>query len=238
MREINIFPGRILNSAQQLARRLVRQMPVASADPLFQRPRAVAFLQHFRTMIALHHEQIDIADFLPDKFRRITEIGHPSEFSARRQKIIFAGGNNKTDRIVSIVRNRKCFHFEIAKTDRRTGLKKLPLQFPFHPLLHRLRSRTISEKRQIVVTSQAQNSGNMITMFVSDKNGIEAIDRFTGFFEHFANSFPTESRVDQHPAVFRYKKRTISPAATAENFKPKSHFSRKDRNRERQKEKD
>src|SRR5690606_30536910 len=110
MREANLFPSGSFDAGKELAGGGVRQMPVTAGDALLEGPRALAFLQEARAVIALHHKQIDIPDLLPHKFGSVTEVRHPGDSSQGRKQILAANGKNKPDRIVRVVRDRKALH--------------------------------------------------------------------------------------------------------------------------------
>lgn len=54
----------------------VGDVPVATKDALFQRPRAArTFLKHFHVVIGFEHEDIRAADAFKDEFGDVTKVG-------------------------------------------------------------------------------------------------------------------------------------------------------------------
>ena len=68
------------DGAEHLAGAVVGEVPMAAADALFDRPRALrVVLQHLRAMVGLDHQHVGLADALPDVWRGVAEVGEPGE---------------------------------------------------------------------------------------------------------------------------------------------------------------
>ena len=95
----------------------IGKMAVTTKNPLLQTPRtARAILQHFHVMIGFEDEHVRGADAVEHHFRRVAEIGGETDVAAR-------GAQEKSDRILRVVRNGKCFDGQIVEFKIVAGLK-------------------------------------------------------------------------------------------------------------------
>ena len=103
----------------------VGDVAVASEDALLQRPRAArTILQHLHVVIGFEHEDVRGADAVEHELGGVAEVGGKPDVPGR-------GAQNKSDRILRVVRNGKRFNADIADFKTAAGVEQVPVNFCF-----------------------------------------------------------------------------------------------------------
>ena len=95
----------------------VRDVAVAAKDALLQRPRAArTILKHLHVVIGFEDEDVRGADALEHELGDVAEVGGKTDV---------AGGSaeEKSHRVLRVVREGKCFNGHVADFKTRAGLK-------------------------------------------------------------------------------------------------------------------
>ena len=130
--EENLAPAGLRDGFKQLARGGIGEMTVPPTDPLFGAPGAFRVsLEHLRTMVSFDHQHIRCPDAFPHVYWGMAQIGEPSQTAARREQIIFSVRDQKSHRLLCIVRHGEAANLQIAKLKGAPGFEKLP----GHPML-------------------------------------------------------------------------------------------------------
>lgn len=102
----------------------VREMAVASENPLLQRPRAVRFLKQLHVVIGFEHKHVRGADAFDDEFGHVAEVGDETD-------VCRLCAQEKSDRVLRVVRNGKGFDEQIVQFKAVAGRKNPPVNFGF-----------------------------------------------------------------------------------------------------------
>ena len=196
-----------------------------AADALFDGPRPLrVILQHLRTMVGLDHQHVGLADALPDVLRGMAEIGEPGEAVAGRKEVLPALGEEKRDGIVGVVRHGEALDLEVAETEAGSGFKVLPVGAVVQPALHCAGGGVVGKNLDLRMARKAADPDGMVTVLVGEKDGIDAVERFTDGGEQPAQAAGRKPGVNQHAGVSGLEQGAIAFAAAAEDAEPHAHL--------------
>jgi len=205
---------------------------VTAEDALLQRPRTTrTFLQHFHVVVGFKHEHVRGADAFEHELGDVAEIGG-------KTKIAGGGANQKTDRILRVVRNRKRFHAHVADVKSAAGVKQMPVNFSLRTLgagvtvergrffafpfrLERpqrgvLRA-AIAINRDVKFVREAEQAADVVAVFVREQNGGEIFRCAADRREPRADLARRKSRVHEDAHLGGFQVGAIAAGTAAED---------------------
>ena len=105
------------------------------------------------------------------------------------------------------------------------GSKSIPADPPTLLLLDEVGGVAIGKKCDVLVLGQPFDSGNMVTVLVSDENCIDVRDRQADVGQHPSNAPAAETCIDQDAALSCLQHGTVAIAAAAEDVKLHCHIN-------------
>ena len=161
--------GGVQIAANEIGDDVVRQVPLATHDALFHRPRIRPYLQHFEIVIGLQYQQIRATQMELNRIRQIAEIGDQPDLDALRAKA-------KSHRIDGVMRDGKAVDLDVADGERGPGLKTIQLGCVLAP--GNGRSREAGDiNRCVQVPGERNQSADVIGVLVGDQNRVHGLAR-------------------------------------------------------------
>ena len=117
-------------------------------------------------MVSFDHQHIRCPDAFPHVYWGMAQIGEPSQTAARREQIIFSVRDQKSHRLLCIVRHGKAANLQIAKLKGAPGFEKLPGHPMLEPFLGFGRRAAIRKNLNLRIAGQPFQPSGMITMLV------------------------------------------------------------------------
>jgi len=140
----------------------VREMAVAAKDALLEAPRAArTILQHLHIMIGFEDEDVRGADAVEHEPGRVAEVGDEADVAARRPQ-------KKSDRVLRVVRNLKCFDQNIGDFKARTGDEKVAVEFGLELKFKFFFCCAVTVNRDVQLGGDSCEAGNVVAVFVCD----------------------------------------------------------------------
>ena len=197
--------------------RLVREMTVPTQDSLLKTPRAMwAFLQHPDVMIGFKHEHVCRASSLAYKSSDMAKVGGDTNIST-------AGAKHEADGILGIMRHGKGFDGDVAHVKAAAAHKQTKIQIGFERAFDFVHCRPIAINRDVQLLRNADQPGDMVAVFVSDKNGGQIFRRASDARQAKANLAWTEAGIHQNACLVGFDVRSITGGTTTENREFDSH---------------
>ncbi len=222
--EEDMTPARRGHRGEEFTGAFVGEVAMPAADALFDRPRALrVILQHLRAIIGFDHEHIGLANALLDVLRGVAEIGEPGETVRRREEVVRPVGEEKGHGVVRVMWHGKAFDLEIAESEARAGLEKLPVGAVFQPGLYGAGGGMVGEDLDRPVARQSADAGGVIAVLVCEEDGIDAFERLADGGQQLRDSPGRETGVDEHARVLGLEQGAIALTTAAEDAKPQTH---------------
>jgi len=118
-----------------------------------------------------------------------------------REEIVVAVSDEEADGFLSIMGYGEAADFEIAEAKSAAGFENIPTNLMLKAGLYRQGGGPVSKDFDLGETRESAQGGGVITVFVGEKNGVDAFEFFTDFLEHPREAFRTETGVNQHARV-------------------------------------
>ena len=169
----------------------VREMAVAAEDALLERPRAArTILQHLHVVVGFEDEDVRGADAVEHEPGRVAEVGREADVAA-------GGAQKKSDGVLRVMRNGKGFDQHVGDLKARAGGEQLPVDFRFEsvgvfqreigflaPFVFErpdgcVLRVAIAKNGNTKFIRDAEQSGDVVRVFVGDENGCEIFRRAT-----------------------------------------------------------
>ena len=144
--------------------------------------------EHGDIVIGFENEVVHIPDFLTDAFGGMSEVGQPGEGAVGIEQIFFPPGKNVADGVVGIMGDGKGFDGDVSKLKGLSGFKDVPFGGVGQFALNGSGGRGVGKEFNAVL-GQSSYAFAVVGMFVSDEDGIDCFDRFSGVFEHLGDLF-------------------------------------------------
>ena len=175
---------------------VIGKMPVAAQDALLEAPGPPrAILQHFDIVIGLQHQNVRGAHPLKNEFGGVAKIGQKTDVPARRSQ-------QKTDRVLRIVRNGERFHQDVPHLKRRAGAEQ-PARKPCVELVFdRFLGWPVAIHRDPQLFAQGHQGLHVIGMFVRDQNPGQILRGSTDAGQTLPNLAKAEPCINQHARLF------------------------------------
>ena len=140
----------------------VREMAVAPEDALLKRPRAArTILQHLHVVIGFEDEDVRGADAVEHEFGRVAEVGDEANVAA-------SGAQQKSDGVLRIVRDGKCFDQNVGDFKARTGVEEVAVEFGLQLKFKRVLRVAVTVNRDVQLRGDSNEAGNVVAVFVRD----------------------------------------------------------------------
>lgn len=208
----------------------VGQMAVAAEDALLEAPRAArTILQHLHVMVGFEDEDVRGADAVEHQLGDVAEVGGKTEIAG-------GGAQQKSDRILRVVRNGKRFDAHIADFKSRAVFKQSPVNFLFQvfraveavergffrpfgferPDGAVLRA-AIAIDRDVKFVGDAEQSADVVGVFVRDENGGQVFRRAPDAGEALADLARRKPGVHEHAGFGGFEVGAIAAGTAAED---------------------
>jgi len=163
---------------------------MSAENSAFERKGAIhVVFEHGDIVIGFQYEVVHIPNFLADVFGGMPEVGQPGEGTVGVEQIFFPPGKNVADGVVGIMGDGKGFDGDVSKLKGLSRFKDVPFGGVGQLALNSSGGRSVGKKFNAVL-GQASHAFAVVGMFVSDEDGIDCFDRFSGVFEHLGDLFP------------------------------------------------
>ena len=121
----------------------VREMAVAAEDALLERPRAArAILQHLHVVVGFEDEDVRGADAVKHEPGGVAEVGGEADVAAR-------GAQQKSDRILGVVRDGKGFDEDVGDLEARAGGEEVAVELGFELKFKFFLRRAVAVNRDV-----------------------------------------------------------------------------------------
>ena len=214
----------------------VGKMAVASQNPLFQTPRAPRILKHLHIVIGFESKDICGADAFDDKLGHVSEVGDETDVGAGRAQ-------QKSDRILRVVRNGKGFDEQIVQLKSVAGREKPPIDFGFQITAVKAVKRglflaapfgferpnccflsvTVAENRDLKFISQPKQAANVVRVLMRDENGRKIFRRAPDAGKSLADLTRAEPNVNEHAGFISLEISAITGGTAAKNGEFNGH---------------
>lgn len=167
-------------------------------------------------MIGFEHKHVRGADAFEHQFGHVAQVGDKADVAARRAQ-------NKSDRVLRIVRDGKRFDLHVSDLKSGSGGEKLPVDFGFEgvggfkgevgllaPFVFERPNRgvlrlAIAEDGNLKFIGDAEQAANVVGMFVRDENGGEIFRRAANGRETLADLARGKAGVNEHAGIFGFE---------------------------------
>lgn len=212
VRQIHTTPVRAGHFGKQLPGGFVREVAMAPTDALFQWPwTASVGFEEFGAVIGFDDDHLAASQVFTDVLRGVSEVGEKRERMTRREKIVVVSRSEaKADGLLSVVRNGKALHVEIAKAETRSSFEQLPVWSVAESTLDRASGGGIGENADVGKFLQTVDATGVITVFMRDENGVDPVERFTHAREQRGKFSYGKAGVDEHACTFGHKQRRVA----------------------------
>lgn len=212
----------------------VRQMAVSSENSLLQRPRAARVLKHFDVVIRFEHEHVCGANAFGYELGHVAEVGNEADVCRRRAQ-------KKSNRVLCVVRNRKCFDEQIVEFKTVAGLEQSPFEFRdkifggFFQAIEERVARTvpaffqcprdgclrfsIAKNWDFKFLGESEQTGNVVGVLMRDENAGKIFWRAANGREALADLARRKAGVNQDAGIFGFEISAIAGRTAAENRK-------------------
>ena len=189
----------------------VGKMAVTTENALLETPRpARTILEHFHVVIGFKDEHVRRTNTLEDQFRHVAEVGGKTDVAGGRAQQI-------TDGVLSVVRNGKGVHEQVADFKARTGVEELAVEFGLQLKFKRLLRRAVAINRDVQFGGDAGEALNVVAVLMRDQNGGEIFRHPADFLEAFADLARAEPGVHEHAGFIGFDVGAIATGAAAED---------------------
>jgi len=217
MREVKMFQFRGHDLRGGLGSGFVRKMAVASKNALLETPRSAdAILQHFHVVIGFEHEDVGRTDAFEHQFRHVAEVGDEGDVAG-------GGTDQKTNGILGVVRNGKGVHQQVADFKARAGVKEVAGKFGLQLKFKCFFRGTVAINRDVQFGGDADQSLDVVGVFVRNENGSEIFRHPTDGGEPLADLARAEPGVHEDADFIGFDVGAIAAGTAAENGEFNGH---------------
>ena len=141
-------------------------------------------------MIRFEHENVRAAYAFDHQIGHVSKVSDKSDLARRRV-------NQKSDRVLRIMRNGECVHLQIGDFEARSRFKQVAVELVFQLKFKRLLRRAIAVNRDIQLLRDAGEPVNMVTVFMGDQNRGEILRGTSNAGKTLADLTRTEPRINK-----------------------------------------
>jgi hypothetical protein len=168
---------------------------VTSKNSLFQTPWPPrAILKHLHIVVGLQNETMCRAHTFKDELCRMPEVSEEPDIAARRAQ-------QKSDRILCVVRDREGFNHNIAYFEASAGAEYSAVEFCLQLLLHGFLRQPVAIDGDVKLLTKNLQPGGVIRMLVCEQHTVQVFRRATDACKALPDLAKTEPRVDQQPGL-------------------------------------
>jgi len=196
---------------------LVGKMAVPAQNTLFQAPgTARTFPQHLHVMIRFQDQHICGAGSLDHQFGRVPKVGGEADVAGR-------GTNQKSDRVLRIVRDGKRVYNQIPNLEAGAGFKQITNEFGLQLKFKRFLRGAVAVNRDVQLLRDAGEAVNMVAVLMGDEDGGQVLRRAPDAGEALADLAWAEPGVHEHAGFSGLQIGAVAAGTTAENREFNSH---------------
>ena len=158
------------------------------------------FLQHLHVVIGFQHQHIRGADAFEHQFGHVAKVGDEPDVAG-------GGVNQKSDRVLRVVRDGERVHEQVGDFKARAGFKQVAVEFGLQLKFKRLLGGAVAINRDVQFLRDAGQAVNVVAVFVGDENGGEIFRRAPDAGEALADLARAESRRPRARGLRRFRYR-------------------------------
>jgi hypothetical protein len=175
-----------------------------------------AILEHFHIVIRFEHEHVGRPDSFEHQPGGMAEVGEKTEVTG-------AGANEKTDRILGVMRDAERFHQDIADLEAGSGLKHTALEPSLQLVFGGLTRGTIAINGDLELSLELHQTRHMIGVFMGYQDAAEFLGGPADSGESLSDLAEAEPGVDQQAGLIGLEVSAITRRPAAKDGQPNSH---------------
>lgn len=205
------------DSRRSLRSGFVGEVTMPTQDPLFEAPRAAqAFLQQLHVVVGFQHQHVGGTNAFQNQFGDVAQVGDETDVSS-------IGVQEKSYRVLSVMRNGKRIHSDISNFKARSGGEQPAIEVEPQRSLDLFLGRPIAVNGNVQLLSDPRQSHDMVRVLVGDQDGGQVFRRATDAGESLPDLPRAETGIYENARFIRFHISAVARRTAAQNRQLHSH---------------